>query len=117
VHHLYKVSQQDHVNVRATDSDPKVTVHQLDHEFACTQSRETAIRVRETAARFLDGYVAFNRISQDAAIASYVATVKRYVKDIHAYVKTCVSTNGDQCEKLFLCLPEAGLEYSKLHPS
>ena len=61
---------------------------ELDYEFACTQSRETAIRVREIAARFLDGYVAFNRISQDAAIASYTATVKRYVKDIHAYVKT-----------------------------
>ena len=59
---------------------------ELDYEQACAGASENAARVRATVAAFLDGYAAFNKITKEAALASYMATIRRYANDIRAYI-------------------------------
>ncbi|MEO7427615.1 MAG: hypothetical protein ABI036_20695 [Fibrobacteria bacterium] len=61
---------------------------ELDYEQALQDAPESAARVRATVAEFLEGYAAFNKISPEAAVASYMATVRGYAKDIRAFIQT-----------------------------
>src|SRR5580658_6298857 len=60
----------------------------MDYEDATTDAPESAASVRLATSTFLEGYVAFNRISQEAAVASYMETIRRYVSDIRAFRAT-----------------------------
>jgi len=61
---------------------------ELDYEFASADAGDSARQVRSVAAGFLERYAAFNKISRDAAIASYSTTIRRYAGDIRAFIKT-----------------------------
>jgi hypothetical protein len=61
---------------------------ELDYEFACMDAPESAKRVRNAVAEYLEGYTVYNGISAEAAIASYMATVRSYANDIRTFVKT-----------------------------
>jgi hypothetical protein len=61
---------------------------ELEYELASTEASENAIKVRGAVMNFLEGYAVFNHISQDAALASYMETNRRYVSDIQAFVAT-----------------------------
>lgn len=61
---------------------------ELDHEIATTDAPESAARVRSATANFLEGYVAFNQVSQEAAVNSYMETIRRYVRDIRTFIAT-----------------------------
>ena len=60
----------------------------MDYEEATEDAPESAARVRLAAASFLERYAAFNQISQDAAVASYMETMRRYVHDIRVFQAT-----------------------------
>ncbi len=60
---------------------------ELDYEQACQDAPESAARIRAVVATFLEGYCAFNNISQEAALASYTTTIRRYANDIRTYIK------------------------------
>jgi hypothetical protein len=59
---------------------------ELDHELAATDAPESATRVRSVTADFLEGYAAFNQIREEAAVNSYMETIRRYVRDIRAFI-------------------------------
>jgi hypothetical protein len=61
---------------------------ELDHEGAITNAPESAAQVRSATANFLEGYAAFNHITQEAAVDSYMETIRRYVRDIRAFLAT-----------------------------
>ncbi len=61
---------------------------ELDYELATLDAPETAATVRSVTANFLEGYVAFNQISEEAAVASYMETIRHYVYDIRAFIAT-----------------------------
>ena len=58
---------------------------ELEYELAAMDASEDAIRVRGAVADFLEGYAVFNHITQEAALASYIETNRRYVSDIQAF--------------------------------
>jgi hypothetical protein len=61
---------------------------ELEYELASTDASESAIKVRGAVIDFLEGYAIFNHISQDAALASYMETNRRYVTDIQTFIAT-----------------------------
>jgi hypothetical protein len=61
---------------------------ELDYEGATTDASMSAALVRSITANFLENYTAFNHISQQAAVASYMETIRRYVRDIQAFIAT-----------------------------
>jgi SAM-dependent methyltransferase len=60
---------------------------ELDYEYACADQSESAKRVRAVASAYIEGYVAFNNISKETALASYAAMVRQYVTDIRTFIK------------------------------
>jgi hypothetical protein len=60
----------------------------MDYEDATTDASESENRIRSATANFLEGYAAFNHISQEAAVASYMKTISRYVCDIRTFIAT-----------------------------
>ena len=60
----------------------------MDYDEATEDAPESAVQVRRATASFLERYVAFNQISQQATVASYMETVRRYVRDIRAFQAT-----------------------------
>lgn len=60
----------------------------LDYRFACAEASDAAATVRTSTARYLEGYARFNGIADEAIVASYDRTVRRYADDIRAFVKT-----------------------------
>ena len=60
----------------------------MDHDEAITDASEGAVRVRSATANFLESYAAFNGIGQEAAVASYMETIRHYVHDIRAFIST-----------------------------
>jgi len=61
---------------------------ELDFEQASTDATDAARQVRAAVSEFLEGYVAFNKISPELALASYTATIRRYANDIRAFTQT-----------------------------
>jgi hypothetical protein len=61
---------------------------ELEYELASMDVSESAARVRSATMDFLEGYAAFNHISQETALASYMETNRRYVSDIQTFTTT-----------------------------
>jgi hypothetical protein len=61
---------------------------ELEYELASMDVLPSAVRVRGAVADFLEGYAAFNHISPEAALASYLETNRGYVSDIQAFTAT-----------------------------
>jgi Methyltransferase domain len=61
---------------------------ELDHEGATTSAPESAAAVRAATSGFLEGYVAYNHINLETAVNSYMETIRRYVRDIKAFLAT-----------------------------
>src|SRR5258708_607986 len=61
---------------------------ELDYEQATMDAPARAADVRRAATKYLEGYASFNCIDQEAALTSYLATIRRYVSDIRKYVET-----------------------------
>lgn len=61
---------------------------ELEYELATTNASESAARVMSAAANFLEGYAAFNHITQETALDSYLRTNHRYVHDIQMFIAT-----------------------------
>ncbi len=61
---------------------------QMDYDDSTDDQSERAVRIRSAAADFLEGYAAFNGISQKAAEASYMETMRHIVGDIRKFIAT-----------------------------
>ncbi len=61
---------------------------ELECESAAAKAGGDEREILSTAENFLEGYAAFNRISQETALNSYLKTNQRYVRDIQAFIAT-----------------------------
>ncbi len=61
---------------------------ELDYELANNDASESATLVRSRTENFLESYAAFNQISQEIALDSYMKTIRRYGQDIQAFIAT-----------------------------
>jgi hypothetical protein len=61
---------------------------ELEYELATANAPEGGALIMSAAANFLKGYAAFNHISQETALASYIETTRRYMRDIQAFTAT-----------------------------
>lgn len=61
---------------------------ELDHEQATMEADDGAAAIRIATEKYLDGYAAFNGLGTEAALASYLGTIRRYVGDIRAFMET-----------------------------
>jgi hypothetical protein len=61
---------------------------ELEYELATSKVSDSAARVMSAAANFLEGYAAFNHITQETALDSYLKTNHHYVQDIQKFIAT-----------------------------
>lgn len=60
---------------------------ELDYEQALMDAPAAAAQVRGAVTAFLDGYAAFNRITREIALDSYMTTIRRYANDIRTFIQ------------------------------
>lgn len=61
---------------------------ELEYEFAAAKASESEARVLSAAEKYLEDYAAFNHISRETALESYLKTNHRYVRDIQTFIAT-----------------------------